>query len=66
MTVTATLVVERTITEPAPRPTAGAIVQDLLRQRDELPADDPGRAVLRARSIDAGKNTKPFAVLRRH
>jgi RNA polymerase sigma-B factor len=29
-------------------------VQDLLRQRDGLPTGDPGRAVLRARSIEAG------------
>jgi RNA polymerase sigma-B factor len=54
MTIAPTLVVERTITEPATRPTAGAIVQNLLRQRDELPAGHPDRAVLRARSIEAG------------
>jgi RNA polymerase sigma-B factor len=54
MTITPTLVVERASTEPAPRPTAGTIVQDLLRQRDELPAGHPGRAVLRARSVEAG------------
>jgi RNA polymerase sigma-B factor len=33
---------------------AGAIVQDLLRQRDELPTGHPDRAVLRARTIEAG------------
>jgi RNA polymerase sigma-B factor len=54
MTITTTLDVERTITKPAPRPTAGAMVQDLLRQRDELPAGHTDRAVLRARSIEAG------------
>ena len=31
-----------------------ATVQDLLRQRDELPAGHPGRAVLRARGVEAG------------
>jgi RNA polymerase sigma-B factor len=39
---------------PAASPTTGTTVQDLLRQRDGLPAGDPGRAVLRARSIEAG------------
>ena len=54
MSITTTLDVERAITKSATRPTAGAIVQDLLRQRDELPVGDPDRAVLRARSVEAG------------
>jgi RNA polymerase sigma-B factor len=52
MTV-ATTFVDRPSTELVTRPMAGAKVQDLLRQRDELPAGDPGRAVLRARIIEA-------------
>jgi RNA polymerase sigma-B factor len=54
VTITSTLVVESANTVPATRSTAGAIMQGLLRQRDALPAEDPGRAVLRARCIEAG------------
>jgi RNA polymerase sigma-B factor len=38
----------------APRPAGDATVQDLLRQRADLPADHPARATLRTRSIEAG------------
>jgi hypothetical protein len=38
----------------ATRSAAGATVQDLLRQRCDLPAGHPDRATLRARSIEAG------------
>jgi RNA polymerase sigma-B factor len=36
------------------RPAGAATVQDLLRERARLPAGHPDRAVLRARSIEAG------------
>ncbi|HEU4421095.1 MAG TPA: SigB/SigF/SigG family RNA polymerase sigma factor [Pilimelia sp.] len=39
---------------PAPRPAGDATVQDLLRQRANLPAGHPDRAALRTRSIEAG------------
>jgi hypothetical protein len=38
----------------AERTTSVATVQELLRQRADLPAGHPGHAVLRARSIEAG------------
>jgi RNA polymerase sigma-B factor len=38
----------------ATRPAGGVTVQDLLRQRADLPAGHPGRAVLRQRAIEAG------------
>ena len=58
MTATTTIVTH--IARPAPdgvlatRPANGATVQDLLRQRAELPAGHPDRSALRARSIEAG------------
>jgi len=39
---------------PATRPAGDATVQDLLRQRANLPAGHPDRAALRTRSIEAG------------
>jgi RNA polymerase sigma-B factor len=54
VTIAPLLVSDGADTTPAARPTAGAIVQDLLRQRDELPAAHPGRDILRARGIEAG------------
>jgi RNA polymerase sigma-B factor len=39
---------------PSTQPARGVTLQDLLRRRAELPAGHPDRAVLRARSIEAG------------